>query len=61
MELERALAKRKEPIVVPQLVLGGGLKLVLAEGDTNESELVLVKENGRGVILPGPPADVAAV
>ena len=61
MELERALAKRKEPIVVPQLelLLGGGLKLVSTEGDTNESELVLVKENGRGGFLPGPPAGVA--
>jgi hypothetical protein len=44
----RALAERKEPIVVPQLVLVlGGLKLV-SEGDTNKSELVLAKENGRG-------------
>jgi hypothetical protein len=40
------LAERKEPIVVPQLVLDGS-KLV-SEGDTNKSELVLAKENGRG-------------
>ena len=49
----RALAERKEPIVVPQLdVLGGGLKLV-SEGDANESELVLVKEKGRRGLLRG--------
>ena len=46
------LAEGKEPIVVPQPVLGG-LKPV-SEGDANESELVLVKENGRGGFLPGP-------
>ena len=51
----RALAERKEPIVVLQLVLAlGGLKLVSAEGDINERELVLVKENGRGGFLLGP-------
>ena len=56
----RALAERKEPIVVPQLVLVlGGLKLV-SEGDTNKSELVLAKENGRGGFLPG-PAGVAVL
>ena len=44
----RALAERKEPIAEPQPVLGGGLKLVSVEGDNNESELVLVKENGCG-------------
>ena len=55
----RALAERKEPIAEPQPVLGGGLKLGSAEGDINESELVLVKENGRGGFLPGPPAGVA--
>ena len=50
----RALAERKEPIVVPQLVLVlGGLKLV-SEGDTNKSELVLAKENGREVFYPTP-------
>ena len=55
----RARPERKEPIVVPQPVLVlGGLKLV-SEGDANESELVLVKENGRGGFLPGPPAGVA--
>ena len=45
----RTPAERKEPIVVPQLVLGG-LKLVSEKGDTNECEfkLVLVKGNGRG-------------
>jgi len=47
----RARAERKEPKVVPQPVLGG-LKLV-SEGDTNESELVLVKENGRRGFLSG--------
>ena len=56
----RALTERKEPMVEPQPVLGGDLKLVSAEGDTNdESELLLVKENGRGGFLPGPPAGVA--
>ena len=48
----RALAERKEPMVEPQPVLGGDLKLVSAEGDTNESELLLVKENGRGGSFP---------
>ena len=46
----RALAERKEPIVEPQPVLGGGLKLV--EGNNNENELVLVKEKVRGGFLP---------
>ena len=55
----RALTERKEPMVEPQPVLGGDLKLISAEGDTNESELLLVKENGRGGSFPGPPAGVA--
>ena len=55
----RALAERKVPIVEPQPVLGGGLKLVSAEGYINESELVLVNENGRRGFLPRPPAGVA--
>ena len=35
----RALVERKEPIVVPQLVLGG-FELVSAEGNTNEREFM---------------------